>query len=141
MIIDQKTPLRQVAEKYGATKTSVYRTFKRDAEQAGVAWPIKRDLAAVHSTGIRTSTVDGTVIADLVQEAYRESGCVSLRRFATQIGITEPYLSRLFNGKYPRISKPMALRLLRAVGEDPHPALAAWKPLPPSKKGSTSATD
>lgn len=133
LIVDKNTPLRQVAAKYGVTKESVYRTFKRDAQKAGITWPIERDLGPVLKAGVDASMIDSKVIADLVREAYWESEAQSLRQFGDQTGIGEPYLSDLFNGKHPRISKPMALRLLAAIGEEPHPTLAAWKPYYPAR--------
>jgi hypothetical protein len=54
---------------------------------------------------------------------------LSYRAWAGEIGVSAAYLCLLMAGhpKVRRIRKPMAVKLLRAIGEDPHPVLEQWR--------------
>lgn len=53
---------------------------------------------------------------------------LSLREWSRQIGIEQSHLSLLMNKKITRIKKSTAIRIMQAIGEEPHATLANWTP-------------
>lgn len=53
---------------------------------------------------------------------------LSLREWSKQIGIEQSHLSMVMQKKVTRIKKSTAIRMMRAIGEEPHPTLANWQP-------------
>lgn len=59
---------------------------------------------------------------------------LSLREWAKQIGIEQSHLSMVMNKKITRIKKTTAIKMMQAIGEEPHATLANWRPNWQSRK-------
>jgi hypothetical protein len=53
---------------------------------------------------------------------------LSLREWSRTIGIEQSHLSMVMNKKITRIKKSTAIKMMRAIGEEPHASLANWQP-------------
>lgn len=53
---------------------------------------------------------------------------LSLRLWAREIGIEQSHLSMVMNKKITRIKKTTAIKMMQAIGEEPHSTLANWQP-------------
>lgn len=67
---------------------------------------------------------------------------LSLHAWSRQIGIEQSHLSMVMGKKLTRVKKSTAVKMMRAIGEEPHPTLANWQPTWSKQakriKGSTS---
>lgn len=122
LYLEDGLTITQIAKKYDASRTSVWRKMQVWAPRFGDAWPLPiPDRGRRMSQSMQRRSVRSEVIIELVYEAVAKQG-ITLKEWAAAAGVQHSWISKCKSTKC-RISKPMAIKLLTALGENPNPDL------------------
>lgn len=141
LIIDRHLSYEQVAQEIGrGNRKQVYQTFRAKTLKAGLPWPWpqmnRQETTRRLTSGMQGMLIDGLFVREAIRDAVRQDmasdtpkgRAVMFQEIATTANVHVDTVRQIHNGdrRHTRIKKPVALRLLRALGEDPHPTLVAW---------------
>jgi len=117
LYVDKSMSMAEIAAKYDVSKSAVYWTLRRRAENRG-EWPLqpRSGQRAVLRRTIDRRLVQGWFIVDMVYE-YCRTNNMTVKQFCDQHGFTDKYIYEVHSKRYKRISAQYAIRLLTAIGE------------------------
>lgn len=142
MVLNRNMTHQAIADTYGVSKRAVAMRLKFGSEMNGDPYPFlsqadktKRAKASLKETRIKSVMIAG-LLDDTIDEmrATAEFGRASVTRIIEELenrtGVSSTTLRKLHNRdpKVDLIQRVTAVKLLRGLGEDPHPSLLEWAP-------------